>query len=177
MPGFAPKPNKIRQLEGVPGHSRPLNHKEPQPTGPLVKPDFVTGEAAKEWERAVGAMPEGLYTAADAPVLAVYCVAWVLFRNSLAQVAREGMTSTGSTGQMISHPALAVVAKQSEVILRASDKLGMSPSARTRLTMETEGQGGGKFDGLLGGAPLKLAISNGPKGSSRSSSGSPSRRA
>jgi len=176
MPGFAPKPTKIRQLEGVPGH-RPLNGKEPQPNGEIVRPDFVTGEAAKEWERAVAAMPAGLYTAADAPVLAVYCVAWVLFRNALSQVAREGMTSTGSTGQMVAHPSLAVVAKQSEVILRASDRLGMSPSARTRLTMETENQGGGKFAGLLGGAPLKLAISNGPKGSSPSSKGSPSRRA
>ena len=64
-------------------------------------------------------MPLGLYTAADVPVLAVYCVAWVLFRNALAQVAREGMTSTGSPGQRVAHPGLAVAGRQSEIILRA----------------------------------------------------------
>jgi len=154
--GPSPKPTKLRKLEGVPGKSRPLNEREPQPTGPLVKPEFVTGEAAIEWDRTVGAMPDGLYTAADAPVLAVYCVAWVLFRNALAQVAREGMTATGSMGQKISHPSLATIAKQSEIILRASDRLGMSPSARTRLEMPDGAGAGSKFGGLLGGAQLRL---------------------
>jgi P27 family predicted phage terminase small subunit len=168
MPGPPPKPTKLRQLEGVPGHSRPINEREPQPVGPLRKPDFVTGEAASEWDRAVAAMPPGLYTAADAPALAVYAVAWVLFRNALAQLAREGMTAIGSQGQPVAHPSVGVVAKQSEIILRAGDRLGMSPSARTRLTMGGEDRPG-KFDGLLGGAPLRLAISNGPKGSAPSS--------
>jgi P27 family predicted phage terminase small subunit len=165
--GRPPKSSKLRALEGNPG-KRPLNEREPQPTGPLVKPDFVTGEAASEWDRVVGAMPPGLYTAADAPVLAVYCVAWVLFRNSLAQVAREGMTATGSMGQKIAHPSLATVAKQSEIILRASDRLGMSPVARARLEVGDQPQAS-KFDGLLGGAQLRLVTTNEPKGSARSS--------
>ena len=167
--GPRPKPTKLRKLEGVPGHSRPLNEKEPQPTGPLVKPDFVTGEAAIEWDRAVGAMPDGLYTAADAPVLAVYCVAWVLFRNALAQVAREGMTAIGSMGQKISHPSLATVAKQSEIILRASDRLGMSPTARARLEIADDPGPARKFDGLLGGAQLRLVTTPERSGSAPSS--------
>ena len=168
--GRPPKPTKLRQLEGVPGHSRPINDREPQPTGPLEKPDFVTGPAAEEWDRAVGAMPDGLYTAADAPVLAVYCVAWVLFRNALAQVAREGMTAVGSTGQKVAHPGLAVVAKQSEIILRASDRLGMSPSARTRLEVGDASPDQGKFGGLLGGAQLRIVATNERRGSASSSS-------
>ena len=166
--GRKPKPTKLRLLDGVPGHSRPINEREPQPTGPLTKPDFVTGEAAKEWDRAIGAMPDGLYTAADAPVLAVYCVAWVLFRNALAQVAREGMTAVGSTGQTIANPALAVVAKQSEIILRASDRLGMSPVARSGLEVG-ESLGSSKFAGLLGGAQLRVVTTSEPKGSAPSS--------
>jgi P27 family predicted phage terminase small subunit len=167
--GPKPKPTKLRRLEGVPGH-HPINEREPHPTGPCVKPDFVTGEAAKEWDRAVASMPDGLYTSADAPVLAVFCIAWVLFRNSIAQVAREGMTSTGSTGQKTAHPSLAVISKQAEIILRASDRLGMSPSARTRLEMEAA-EDGGKFAGLFGGAQLRLVTPSEPSVSARSSKG------
>jgi P27 family predicted phage terminase small subunit len=166
--GRTPKPTLVRQLEGKPGHSRPINEREPQPTGQLVKPDIVTGEAAKEWDRAVGAMPPGIYTSADAPVLAVFSIAWVLYRNALGQVAREGMTAVGSTGQKVAHPSLATLAKQAELILRAADRLGMSPSARTRLAVGPEAPPG-KFDGLLGGAPLRLVIPPAPKGSARSS--------
>jgi P27 family predicted phage terminase small subunit len=167
--GRTPKPTLIKRLEGNAGR-RPLNEKEPQPTGACVKPDFVTGEAAKEWDRAVAAMPDGVYTSADAPVLAVFAIAWVLFRNSIAQVAREGMTSVGSTGQKIAHPSLAVAAKQAEIILRAADRLGMSPSARSRLTLGEEPDGG-KFAGLLGGAQLRLVTPPAPSASARSSKG------
>jgi P27 family predicted phage terminase small subunit len=167
--GRTPKPTKLRQLEGVPGH-RPLNTREPQPTGPLVKPDIVTGEAAREWDRAVAAMPPGLYTAADAPVLVVYCIAWVLFRNSISLVAREGMTATGPQGQKQVHPALVIAAKQSEIILKAADRLGMSPSARSRLVTGDPPETAGKFAGLFGGAQLRVVTTNGPRGSARSSS-------
>ena len=166
MRGRPPKPSKLKLLEGNPGR-RPINDREPTPTGPLTKPDFISGDAAREWDRAVGAMPPGLYTAADAPVFAVYCVAWVLFRNALAQVAKEGMTAIGSTGQKVAHPSLAIAAKQSEIILKAADRLGMSPVARARLTVG-ETPGGGKFDGLLGGAQLRLVTTTEPNGSARS---------
>ena len=51
--GRPPRPDKLRRLDGYPGHSRPANGREPQPMGRLVKPDFITGEAAREWDRAV----------------------------------------------------------------------------------------------------------------------------
>jgi hypothetical protein len=43
------------------------------------------------------------------------------------------------------------------VILRASDRLGMSPSARTRLEVQDVPQVG-KFDGLIGGARGDLRL-------------------
>jgi P27 family predicted phage terminase small subunit len=141
------KPTAIKRIEGNPGRRR-LNSREPQPIGLPSKPDFITGEAAREWDRAIGAMLPGVYTAADGPQLAVYCVAWIMFRNALALVAREGTRSVGSLGQVVPHPALGIAAKQSEIILRVSDRLGMNPAARVRL--ETFGKTG-KFAGLFGG--------------------------
>jgi P27 family predicted phage terminase small subunit len=74
----------------------------------------------------------------------------VLYRNALGQVAREGMTALGSMGQKVPHPALATVAKQAEIILRAADRLGMGPVARARLEVRDQPQPS-KFDGLIGG--------------------------
>ena len=77
------------------------------------------------------------------------------------------MTSVGSTGQKVAHPALAIASKQSEIILKASDRLGMSPVARARLTLGDAPESG-KFAGLLGGAQLRLVTKNEPNGSARS---------
>ena len=149
LTGRPPKPTKLRKLEGNPGKRR-INDKEPQPNGDLLRPAFVSGAAAEEWNRAVGAMPPAFYTAADVPVLTVYCLAWVMYRNALGQVASEGMTSVGSTGQKVAHPAIAIASKQAEILMRAADRLGMSPVARTRLEIP-DAQQQSKFAGLAGG--------------------------
>jgi P27 family predicted phage terminase small subunit len=146
--GPPPKPSKLRKLEGDASH-RPRNKREPDPTGPLVRPDSLSDEAAAEWDRAVAAMPPGLYTSADAPVLAVYANAWVTYQDALEQVAAEGVTSVGSQGQPVAHPAVAILKGQAELILRASDRLGMSPSARTRMAMPEQPKAS-RFDGLIG---------------------------
>lgn len=153
--GRTPKPTALRKLEGNPG-KRPINRREPEPTGPLRAPDFVTGAASEEWDRVVSSMPPGVYTAADVPVLTVYCLAWVQYRNALALVAREGMTSVGSTKQTCAHPAIAIAAKQADLILRASDRLGMSPTARARLEVQAAEQPESKFGDMLGRPNLHL---------------------
>lgn len=131
--GPQPIPTSIKRILGNPG-KRPLNDREVKPTASLSRPSHLTGKAAEEWDRAVGAMPPGFYTAADAPVLLAYVDALILYRNAWAIIARDGMETTGSTGQKVAHPQLAVLARFSDLILKAADRLGMSPAARTRLT-------------------------------------------
>jgi P27 family predicted phage terminase small subunit len=116
-------------------------------------------------------MPPGFYTAADIPVLTVYSLSWVQYRNALAQVGREGMTQKTVLGHDKTHPAVNISLKHAEVILRTADRLGMSPAARARLEMPEENAEQGKFAGLFGGKPLRLAISNEPSSSARSSKG------
>ena len=95
-------------------------------------------------------MPPGLYTAADVPALTVYCLAWVMYRNALAQLAREGTIVAGSMGQKVAHPAVAIAKAQAEIILRTGDRLGMSPVARVRLEVPDQAPAS-KFAGLIGG--------------------------
>jgi len=154
-----PKPAALKRLNGNPG--KRAIREEPQPVGPLEMPEGMTGEAAREWDRAVSAMPPGFYTAADAPALAVYCRAWVQFMASSATLELEGLTATGAQGQPMAHPAASIQAKQAELILKASDRLGMSPAARTRLASPAK-KDAGKFEGLLGGRPLRVVTSTAP---------------
>ncbi len=152
--GPQPRPTKLKLLEGNPG-KRPINENEVLPLGEIKKPSHITGPAAEEWDRVITSMPGGFYTAADVPTLSTYCVAWVLYRNALAIIARRpedggGMEATGSQGQKIAHPQLAVAKQYSELILKCADRLGMSPAARTRLQAPEEDPHG-EFAGLIGG--------------------------
>jgi P27 family predicted phage terminase small subunit len=113
------------------------------PIGGLQRPAHVTGAMADEWDRAVAAMPPGFYTAADVPVLCAYVEALAIYRKAYSILAKKpadggGMEAKGSTGQTVAHPQLAVVARFSDLVLKAADRLGMSPTARTRLTQPDE---------------------------------------
>ena len=148
MRGPQPKPTALKRFEGNPG-KRKLNDAEPIPVGALKKPSHVTAAAAEEWERVVAAMPPGFYTSADTSTLTVYVSAWVVYRKAVLIIEREGMFSIGSTGQMVPHPALAIIATQANIILKAADRLGMSPAARTRLQMPNAAPAKSKFEGLI----------------------------
>jgi P27 family predicted phage terminase small subunit len=149
MRGPQPKPTALKRLEGNPG-KRKLNDAEPVPVGVLKKPSFVTDEAAEEWDRIVTAMPPGFYTPADAATLTVYVCAWAMHRNAFLIIEREGMFSTGSSGQTIAHPAFAIMTSQAAIILKAGDRLGLSPAARSRLQMPSAAPAKSKFEGLIG---------------------------
>jgi P27 family predicted phage terminase small subunit len=75
----------------------------------------------------------------------------------MAQVAQEGQISRGAHGQLVAHPAIGVARTQAELILRAADRLGMSPSARTRMEVPDQPPAS-KFDGLLGARPALRAV-------------------
>lgn len=153
--GPQPKPTALKRLEGNPGKRR-LNDAEVVPVGSLRKPSIITGPAAEEWDRVINSMPPGFFTAADAPVLATYCIAWVVYRNALAIIARKpeeggGMEAKGSQGQPVAHPQLTVLRAYSELILKCGDRLGMSPAARARMTMGEDQNPHAEFAGLIGG--------------------------
>ena len=137
--GPPPQPTRLRVLSGNPGR-RPINRREPQPIGEPERPDFV---GAEEWDRIIASMPPGFFSAADTPVLAVLCSALAMHHAAFAEVTADGLDAHGGT-----HPLIAVMARQAEIVLKASDRLGLSPSARTRLTVPERSSG--KFIGLIG---------------------------
>jgi P27 family predicted phage terminase small subunit len=142
--GPQPTPTRLKVIAGNPG-KRALNKSEPRPAAGLTRPIHITGAMAKEWDRTVAAMPPGFFTEADVPVLSIYCEALTLRRKALSIIARKredggGEVVAGSAGQAAAHPMIAVASKQAEIILKAADRLGMSPAARTRLSAPDEEQ-------------------------------------
>lgn len=146
--GRPPKPTKLHVLDGNPSRKK-LNENELEPIALANRPAHLNGVAIKEWERALAAMPPGFYTEADVPLLAIYAQAWQLYRDATITIEREGITDVGSQGQSVAHPAIAIMNKQAEILLKAADRLGMSPTARARLSNPTQ-KGEDKFSGLLG---------------------------
>jgi P27 family predicted phage terminase small subunit len=138
----------LKRLEGNPG-KRKLGNSEPAPIGALQAPPFLVGGAAEEWERVVSSMPPGFFTAADYSTLAVYCFAWDMHKKAVETLAVEGILAEGSTKQQVAHPALGVLATQAGVILKAGDRLGLSPGARSRLQVPEVAAQKSKFEGLI----------------------------
>jgi len=131
--GPQPTPTRVKEVLGNPG-KRALNKKEIKPRPLVARPAHITGAIAAEWDRAIASMMPGFFTAADVPVLTIYCEALVLRRNAMADVQKDGRMVAGSTGQMVAHPMLREASRQAEIILKCADRLGMSPAARTRLS-------------------------------------------
>lgn len=139
--GPAPKPSRLKELEGNPGKRR-LNKDEPKPAaGRPACPAWLADEAKKKWRALVPELERlGLLTVVDGDALAVYCEAWASFRKSCETLAEDGETFTTDKGYVGPHPAIAIRNAARQTIKSFASLFGLDPSSRSRL----KGSGGGK---------------------------------
>lgn len=74
-------------------------------------------------------------TLADRGILAVYCRSWEEFVLAAKVVDKDGRYVETDKGNLIQHPAVGVMNKAAERVLRYGQQLGLSPAARTRIEM------------------------------------------
>lgn len=136
--GPAPMPTALRVLHG--GRSAAgdrINKAEPvAPRGKPEAPKFILEhpEAKVVWDEVVGWLAEmRLETPADRDSLAVYVMAVVQHREAERTLQDEGYYTTGSTGQMVKHPATVLVAEAAKRIAVFGAKFGLTPSDRSRV--------------------------------------------
>lgn len=117
-------------------------------------PEFLTGEAAKEWKRICPELKKaGLLTKCDRAVVASYCQAWEELVETTNQIKKDGrflkVKKTSSKGDVIGegvekHPALQ---SQRDAMMKVKsflDSLGLTPAARIKMqTVQLEGPHGG----------------------------------
>ncbi len=109
--GQRPKPARLRLVEGNPGH-RPVNKAEPRSPALKGPPRHLTDEQRSAWRELVRAAPEHVLQQAD---------------RFLLELAARLLVQARSTPE-ISAP-LATQLRQ------CLGELGLSPSARTRLSV------------------------------------------
>lgn len=154
--GPPPKPTVLKLISGNPGH-RPLNLNEPVPA-PMANydpPVEVSADpiAASIWSRLIPEMAEcGLIRSVDWPILARYCLKlsrWFFLGSEIRRITNENPASKGTTYPILDdNGRLKFVAEfpwaaEWRVLdreLRADERaLGISPSARSRITISAEG--------------------------------------
>lgn len=137
MPGPAPKPTKLKLLEGNPGR-RPLNTSEPQPEiGAPTQPEWLLPEGKREWARIVPELVRlGLLAKIDRASLAAYCQCWAMYVAAIKDIEANGTTFKTDTGYEGPRPSVGVAVKMLEKLSTFAAKFGLTPSDRSRIHVD-----------------------------------------
>jgi P27 family predicted phage terminase small subunit len=137
--GRKPQPTATKKLRGNP-RKRPLNKDEPQPKAPGKLPDppahlGVVGK--REWRR-IGKelLATGLYTVVDRSALAAYCAVYENWVDAHQHVIDDGLLTKTKAGNTVQNPYLSIANKQLELMNRFLTEFGMTPSSRSRVSVE-----------------------------------------
>lgn len=140
MPGPAPKPTALKLVAGNPGR-RKLNKDEPTPE--IIAPDcpgHLTEDAKAEWARIMPLlMRYRIVSDTDTAALALYCQSYARWQQAEAKLAESGLLIKAPSGYPIQNPYLAIVNRAMEDCHKYLQQFGLSPSARTRVTVNIQG--------------------------------------
>lgn len=156
--GRKPKPTKLKLIEGNPG-KRPINKNEPKPLpGSPEIPTHLSDDARVEWARLCTELAGmGLLSSADRGVIACLAQAWADWIEAMEEIKKSGRftkceTVDGRTYWDYS-PWNNQEKKAKTEILKFSVELGLTPSARSRIST-VDRDSGDSLDAILsqGGA-------------------------
>lgn len=135
--GRKPKPTAIKEIAGNPG-KRPLNGREPKPTGVPTCPAMLNAVAKAEWQRLRKELvPMGLLTNVDRAALMAYCVVYARWVKAEEQIEKLGeYIKSSKSGYLIQAPWVGVANKALELMHKYATEFGFTPSSRTRLSVE-----------------------------------------
>ena len=138
-------PTELKLIRGNPG-KRKVNRNEPQPSkGTPDKPDWLSGEAADEWDRVVSELDRlKMLAKVDRAALIGHCEAVSQLRAATEDIAERGVTlveierefadGTILYAKVAKNPAVTVAQAAMAQIRGFCAEFGLSPSARARMT-------------------------------------------
>jgi P27 family predicted phage terminase small subunit len=148
--GRKPKPTHLKLVKGTGRKSR-MNHAEAVLSRDLPMPPPHLHDYAKvEWGRvSTDLYQAGLLSKVDRAALAAYCQAyarWQVAEETLAKVAGNdpvfhGLLAQTTNKNMIQSPLVGVANKAMADMMRYATDLGMTPSARSRVTAKPPAPG------------------------------------
>lgn len=153
--GPAPKPTKVKELQGNPS-KRKLNSHEPKPKRGAILPSELNAKAAKFIERVRPVLDDtGILTDADIPALEMMANHYALAWRAAQIVNEQGLTVTDAFGSVHKHPMLQVMKDNSALLRAYMGEFGMTPSSRTRLQVP-EQQEVDELEQLLFGSAVSV---------------------
>ena len=147
MKGRKPKPTALKKLAGNPGR-RPLNDKEPKiRKGKPRCPSHLNDYAKTEWRRIASDLYEaGLLTYIDRAMLASYCQSWgrwveaELKLEEMEEQFKIGQVLKTSNDNYVQNAWLGIANRAQDKMNKIAVEFGMSPSSRSRVTVEIGGK-------------------------------------
>lgn len=140
--GPAAKPTELRKLQGNPG-KRALPKGEPRPgAGKMPSaPRWMNDEAKREWRKiAPRLFKAGLLTEVDGVGLAMLCEALGQYVEGKRIVEAEGAIAVSDQGNIYQHPAVGLMKTARAEVLRWAREFGMTPAARSRISVDSAGE-------------------------------------
>ena len=152
--GQKPIPTALKVLRGNPGRSK-INTDEPTPP-PLAGdvPEELDGDtyAIAEWTRIVpGLLACGQVTSADRALLVIYCLEYAEYRRLKEDVREDGNVVEGSVGNgnKVTNPSARLANMTGQLVIRAANELGLTPTTRARVTRVGPPAAVSKWAGVL----------------------------
>lgn len=139
MRGRKPKPTAARRLDGNAGH-RALNAREPELPPPSVvddvPPELATDLiASAEWLRLSPMLRRAhAITEGDRASLVALCQQWSRYLTANANVSTKGMVVRSPSGYPMPNPYIGIANKSLGNCLKLWVELGLTPSARSRVS-------------------------------------------
>ena len=100
---------------------------------PMPDPPSTLGTVGRTCWANVWTLGQGVYQPTDTYVVERYCSLHERRHQLLVLVEAEGWLTTGSTGQVVVHPAAKMVSDIEGRLSTLEDRLGLTPEARLRL--------------------------------------------
>jgi len=150
-----PTPTYLKIVRGNPG-KRPINRAEP-PAPPAIPepPAWLCAAALVEWERHAPRFKDsGILSHLDRDAFANYCQALGRLAEAEGELAKSGLTYTTPSGFVRPSPWLKIIHETVNVITRLQVEFGLTPSARSRIKVESKEID--EFDRYLQGGPRRV---------------------
>ena len=104
----------------------------PTPPVPDV-PAALDSHGTKIWHAVWAAGGDAYHGPTDAYVIERYCVLHDRHHTLMRMIENDGLTSVGSQGQVVLHPAARLIADTEKQLGGLEDRLGLNPESRLRL--------------------------------------------
>lgn len=151
--GPKPTPKAVLKLRGSWRAGKALDDKTPKARP--ARPQWITGEAHKEWKRIIPVLEKlGILAEIDRTIIASYCQYYAQWKDASEKLKYKNEVLVSDKGNEYQNPLITVADRAWDRMKKCLDAMGMSPAARTGIAVtpkNTESKDKSRFFDKKGG--------------------------